>query len=435
MAERLHFLDWFRTLMIWAVVYGHLCFSGLTPSPEVIVDNHAFASANGEKRNSLGVRYMSIVRQWCIPLLFWVAGAASSLSHKDWPKTFTGIAKIALITVIGLLANGFVWAMSPMDTVCSPMDPCKNKGILFDFTVVPNAGVIFPIVFQMWFTTALIVLVLLNKPLFDALSNRGSKQMVAVQGLVTVILIAGLVKVSDQSNLAMWPLLSSIAICEALFLSASLAARSETLAFQANRQRFFHYICALAVVFQVSLIELTDYVGEVTVIYIILMCNKLYALGFIMTYSREAVGPCMSRCWPIAFVLSVLVAPSSSWSMSGHMTYPYYDAALDRCLYLGGGLVAIFSVDRVSRDIKCDPQPNWIGNGGLLLYLLHPAMATCLIATGLQTQVGIWFVATCICMALAFAFEALRRPRRTKQSVAVTKEDGLPKDEYTELSR
>merc|ERR1712150_38917 len=160
-----------------------------------------------------------------------------------------------------------------------------------------------------------------------------------------------------------------------------------------------------------------------------------YALGFMMTYSREAVGPCMSRYWPIAFVLSVLVAPSSSWSMSGHMTYPYYDAALDRCLYLGGGLVVIFSLDRVSRDIKCHPQPKWIGNGGLLLYLLHPAIATFLIASGLRTQVGIWFVATWICMAFAFAFEALQLPRRTKQSVAVTKEDSLPASEYTELSR
>jgi len=247
------------------------------------------------------------------------------------------------------------------------------------------------------------------------------------------------VKVSDPSDLAMWRLLSLIAICEALFLVAALAAASETLAFQGSQRRFFCYFCALACVFQVSLIDLHQYVGEVTIIYIFLMCNKLYALGFVMTYSREAVGPCISRCWPVAFLLSVLVAPSSNWSMSGHMTYPYYDAALDRCLYLGGALVVIFSLDRVSRTIKCDSQPSWVGNGGLLLYLLHPAIATFLIAAGLRTQVGIWFGATCICMAIAAAFEAGRRPRWTTVGMADTKEDAVEDnvvhDGYTEISQ
>lgn len=322
--------------------------------------------------------------------------------------------------------------MSPQDPLCSPMDPCPDRGILFDFTVVPNGGVVFPIVFQMWFTMALMILVILNKPLFDALSNRGSARMVAVQWLLTVILIAALVQVSDPSNLSMWHLLSLIAICEALFLLASLAAASETLGFQAKRTRLFQYICALAAVFQVSLIELNEYVGEPTFVYILLMCNKLYALGFVMTLSRDAVEPCISRYWPVAAVLSVLVAPSSSWTMAGHMTYPYYDGALDRCLYLGGALVVIFAWDRISRTTKCEKLPNWASNGGLLLYLLHPAIATCLIAAGVRTEVGIWVLATCMCMAIPYLFASLR-PQRTKRGMAVTKEDDLPSEEYTAL--
>merc|ERR1740123_1776004 len=284
---------------------------------------------------------------------------------------------------------------------------------------------------------ALMLLVVLNKPLFDALSNRGSARMVAVQWLLTVILSAALVQVSDPSNASIWQLLSLIAICEALFLLASLAAASDTHGIRAicassTSVRFFQYICALAAVFQVSLIELNEYVGEPTFVYILLMCNKLYALGFVMTLSRDAVEPCISRYWPVAAVLSVLGAPSSSWTMAGHMTYPYYDGALDRCLDLGGALVVIFASDRISRTTKCEKLPNWASNGGLLLYLLHPAIATCLIAAGVRTQVGIWFLATCMCMAIPYLLATLR-PRRTKRGMAVTKEDDLPSEEYTAL--
>jgi len=394
--------------MIWVVVYGHLCFSGLAPSAEVIEDNHAYAAAG--QQNSLGVRYMSLVRQWCIPMLFWVSGAASSFSYKgDWASLAKGTTKIAAITILGVLANGVAWAMGPQDPQCSAMSPCIGKGVLFDFTIVPDSGKIFPIVFQMWFTMCLMLLMLLNRPLFCALSQQGSVRAVSVQWLFTMLLTMLCVQVSspsEKSLVSTWPLLAWIATFEAVFDVAAVAA----VGFRAERPRLFHYICAVATVAQVSLSPINTYLGEVTGLYIFLMCHKLYALGFVMTRTRETATALVSRCWPLAVVLGVLVAPSSSWSMSGHMTYPYYAEALDRGLYLAGALLIIFALDRASRSIACEQLPAFVGNAGLLLYLLHPAIATCLVASGMRTIVSIWFWVTIIAMAIAYAKESLQHP-------------------------
>jgi len=390
--------------MIWVVVYGHLYFSGLMPNPEVMEDNHAYALA--EHRNSLGVRYISIVRQWCIPLLFWVSGAAASLSYKgDLVRFSRVLAKIAAITVAGLLANGLVWAASPQEPQCSPASPCTGKGIIFDFTIVPNAGKVFPVIFQMWFTMCLLLLVLLNRPLFCALSQQGSMRAVLVQWICTMLLSMAAVQLSapkDGRILSTWPLLAWIALCEAIFDLAALATDSAWLGLGEKKKRLLHYICAAAAVAQVPLSPMNGYLGEVFGLYIFLMCNKLYALGFVMTKNREIAAPLISRFWPLAVVLAVLVAPSSSWSMSGHMTYPYYADALDRSLYLTGALTFVFALDRISRNIACEQLPGFLEKAGLLLYILHPVIATCLIAAGVQTIASVWLLATSIAVAVAY---------------------------------
>jgi len=150
------------------------------------------------------------------------------------------------------------------------------------------------------------------------------------------------------------------------------------------------------------------------------MCNKLYALGFVMTKNREIAAPLMSRCWPLVVVWGVLVAPSSSWSMSGHMTYPYYADAVDRGLYLGGALTLVFALDRISRNMTCKPLPDFLDKAGLLLYLLHPAIATCLIAAGISTIVGVWLLATSIAVAVTYAGGALQRVGNAKTSTSLS---------------
>jgi len=418
MGERLHFLDWFRILMIWVVVYGHLFFSGILPSPEVMEDNHAYAWAG--QKSSLGVRYISIVRQWCIPLLFWVSGAAASISYKgDWMRLNRSLAKIGAITITGLFVNGLIWAASPQEPQCSPMSPCTGKGTIFDFTVVPDAGKVFPVIFQMWFTMCLLLLMFLNRPLFCALSQQGSMLAVSVQWLCTMLLSTAALQVSAPkggSILSTWPLLVWIALSEAIFDLAALATDSAWLDLGEEKRRFLHYICAVAAVAQVSLSPMNVYLGNVTGLYIFLMCNKLYALGFVMTKNRGNAAPLMSHVWPLVVVLGVLVAPSSSWSMSGHMTYPYYADALDRGLYLAGALTIIFALDRISRYITCKQLPDFLEKAGLLLYLLHPAIATCLIACGVQTIASVWLLATGIAVAIAYAGWGLRHAMNSRTS-------------------
>jgi len=408
--------------MVWVVVYAHLCFSGLVPSPEVMEDNHAYALTG--QRSSLGVRYMSIIRQWCIPLLFWVSGAAASLSYKgDWVRLSRGLVKVGAITITGLLANGIVWATSPQEPQCSPMSQCTGNGTIFDFTVVPDAGKVFPVIFQMWFTMCLLLLVLLNRPLFCALSQQGSMRAVSVQWMCTMLLSLAAVQVSapkDGQILSTWPLLAWIALSEAIFDVAALATDPAWLGLQEEKRRLLHYICAAAAVAQVSLSPMNEYLGNVTGIYIFLMCNKLYALGFVMTKNREIAAPLMSRCWPLVVVWGVLVAPSSSWSMSGHMTYPYYADAVDRGLYLGGALTLVFALDRISRNMTCKPLPDFLDKAGLLLYLLHPAIATCLIAAGISTIAGVWLLATSIAVAVTYAGGTLQRVGNAKTSTSLS---------------
>jgi len=196
--------------------------------------------------------------------------------------------------------------------------------------------------------------------------------------------------------------LAWIALCEAIFDLAALATDSAWLGLGEKKGRLLHYICAAAAVAQVSLSPMNGYLGEVFGLYIFLMCNKLYALGFVMTKNREIAAPLISRFWPLAVVLAVLVAPSSSWSMSGHMTYPYYADALDRSLYLTGALTFVFGLDRISRNIACEQLPGFLEKAGLLLYILHPVIATCLIAAGVQTIASVWLLATSIAVAVAY---------------------------------
>ena len=108
-SQRLHFLDWLRILLVGFVVYAHLTFCGAQlgrPSDNGTVDNDSWTTTDP---NRLAVRYNSIVRQWCIPVLFWISGAASALSFGK--RFWKGMWKILVLTFAGihqrLGSNGF----------------------------------------------------------------------------------------------------------------------------------------------------------------------------------------------------------------------------------------------------------------------------------------------------------------------------------------
>ena len=185
------FQDWFRTLLVCGVVYAHILRTGGLPGgidAVWLVDRpyHPYPLSHEPHRDDalnvspLPVRWLSLARQWAVPLLFWVSGSALGCSYG------TGVLKLkdklqplAVFTAVGMACNAFLWWSSPRNPECSlaaydrvklggaaaaSISPCANKGLFFDFTVVADSGTVFPVVFQMWFTIALMLILVVNWP-------------------------------------------------------------------------------------------------------------------------------------------------------------------------------------------------------------------------------------------------------------------------------
>eukprot|EP00913_Durusdinium_trenchii_P012159 g11420.t1 len=148
-AKRLHELDWLRALMVIMVVYAHISTSGIRGGVhgKLADDDRIY---NMRDPSTLGVRWISMVRQYCLPLLLFVSGAASACSFRTSPGNF---GKILLYTLMGVSLNAVLWLLGPQDPSCDPgsgYGRAECHGAVFDFTVCPFSGKIFPIVFQMW---------------------------------------------------------------------------------------------------------------------------------------------------------------------------------------------------------------------------------------------------------------------------------------------
>merc|ERR1719162_2949446 len=106
-------------------------------------------------------RHITVIRQWCLPLLFWVSGASMACSYKGGVPR--GLGKLLAISAVGMCCNAFLWYTSPQNRDCIIDTPaCQGKGIIFDFSICGRAGWWFAILFQMWYTLVLVVLCLLN---------------------------------------------------------------------------------------------------------------------------------------------------------------------------------------------------------------------------------------------------------------------------------
>eukprot|EP00746_Dinoflagellata_sp_MGD_P049067 gnl/MRDRNA2_/MRDRNA2_22214_c0_seq2.p1 gnl/MRDRNA2_/MRDRNA2_22214_c0~~gnl/MRDRNA2_/MRDRNA2_22214_c0_seq2.p1 ORF type:complete len:223 (+),score=12.20 gnl/MRDRNA2_/MRDRNA2_22214_c0_seq2:82-669(+) len=149
-------------------------------------------------------------------------------------------------------------------------------------------------------------------------------------------------------------LMTVLALGEAAFLACALLTME-------NRRphwlplRVVHYCLAVVICLQFGGAPITETMGTVSpsfLLYIIVGFNKFFELGFIMTKARLTCGssshvqPLLSSCWPCMLILGAIVAPSTNWVMAGNVTYPYFPHVIDRCLYVAGGLVVAFLVDR-----------------------------------------------------------------------------------------
>ncbi|CAE7488727.1 unnamed protein product [Symbiodinium microadriaticum] len=386
--KRFHEFDWFRAIMVILVVYAHISRSGVPGGVQANIspDNRIYTDENP---SPFAVRWISEVRQYCLPLLFYVSGAASACSFKQAPS---GFGKIAVYTFLGVALNGVLWVMGPQNPECDPgSGPSRPecKGAVFDFTVSPWSGKLFPILFQMWYCVMLIALMLINWPLFAYLHQKRCHvailgvQLVATTGLITAfVLLAG-----DEMEQP-FMVASLKVVSEALFLAAAVLTRPEYRPTWLPL-RLIHYVLGFIMFLAFGCAPIAPRIERISagfILYIFTGFNKSFQLGFIITLSRlpgrEEALPIVSTYWPLLVLLRTLTAPSTSWFAGGNLTYPYYPRLVDRGLYAGGAVVVMLVVDRVGRHIDCKALPASMANMALLLYLLHPwIMAVLIVAT------------------------------------------------------
>ena len=137
-----------------------------------------------------------------------------------------GLVKILLYTLFGVALNSVLWLLGPQNPKCDPgtgYGRPECQGLLFDFTICPDSGRIFPLVFQMWYTAMLMALMLLNWPLFAFLRNGTCHlailglQVIASVGLESAfVVLAG----SEISNPAL--IIGIMVVCEVVFLGLAV---------------------------------------------------------------------------------------------------------------------------------------------------------------------------------------------------------------------
>mmetsp|Transcript_65207 Transcript_65207/g.153544 ORF Transcript_65207/g.153544 Transcript_65207/m.153544 type:complete len:474 (-) Transcript_65207:261-1682(-) len=400
--RRFNEFDWLRAIMVILVVYAHISRSGVPGGVknEISPDDRIYTDENP---SPFAVRWISEVRQYCLPLLFYVSGAASACSFKKAPGSF---GKIAIYTILGVALNGVLWVMGPQNPECDPGTShlrSECTGAVFDFTISPWSGKLFPILFQMWYTVMLIALLLINWPLFGYLHHKPCHvAILGLQFVVTAALIIMFVFLAGEEIEDPISVAAMKVVCEALFLALSVLTRPE---FRPSwlPLRFIHYLLGVLMFVSFGLTPIADNITHISpgfILFIFIGFNKSFQLGFIVTLSRlpgrEEAEPIVSIYWPMIVILRTVTAPSSSWFAGGNLTYPYYPRMADRALYVAGAVVVMFIVDRVGRHIHCKALPVWLGNTALLLYLLHPWVMAVLITatrgTFLQDAGTIWLL-------------------------------------------
>jgi|Transcript_108254 hypothetical protein len=421
MGERQHFLDWLRAILIGCVVYAHLNFCGLVSIPDEAVDNHAFRFENpsGEKLHSLlAVRYNSILRQWCIPLLFWISGASAALSYSGLRKFLKNITKIGVFTWMGVAINGTMWLLGPRDPLCSISSPCKDKGVLFDFTEDPFNGNVEPFFNQMWFTLALILVMLVNRGFCNVVCGGDSLLWLIMPLCLAALIYIPLFIASELRVLsALWLIASEVLF---LFVSGCTYKAAKLPECHHMPARGLQYLSATISVLQCGIFQIVPPINDITagyVLFLAICCNRWFQLGVLMTKIGDA--PLLSQAWPVVIILVVLFAPSTNWIMAGVLTYPYYsdDASgashlVDRCLYFAGTFTMFFVVHRISLSIKCVALPNVIGKSALVLYICQIAFITICLQVGMRSVVLIWFACCVAAIVLTSGLMLIQKKAR-----------------------
>jgi len=365
----------------------------------------------GTHRSPYSMRWISVIRQWCLPVLFWVSGAAIACSYRGGcPR---GIDKLMMFTAVGMGINACLWCVSPMEKECTitkMSEPeCQNKGLLVDFSICGGAGAWFAILFQMWYTIALSGLTIINWPLLAVTQGSCRPAWLIFQGLLNASILSGFLYVAggspDPAGVAI-----SLFIYEAVFqFLCMLNARAVSSCRWPDWLpiRLLHYLLALVTISQFSLIRFADEMLHINGAYLTFIntgFSKFFCMGFIMTDARKGPHrlpePLVSACWPVMLFVIAVVSPSTNWQLAGMMTYPFFHEASARFLYVSGAMVMVFCLDRISRGLACRPLPDVLSHMSLLAYLIHPALITILLAFGMREVMHVWLSVLGLCLLI-----------------------------------
>lgn len=479
--DRFNYLAWIRTLLIAIILYAQLSFSGLTEYDTLMLDDRTYdpyMNSRSGSPSSLSIRWVSICRQWCLPLLFWVSGAVAGFDFGQ--RRCYGLGMIGVLTLVGIVANGSIWILGPQNDQCWPLDHAKpecESGRLFQFSVVAGHGSIFPWISQMWYTIVLAIIILLNMPFMGVLAGRRGFGSLVLQWMIWTLLWGTLLQIASGGTLlerAQLPekyqwvasegkdyfesspevpdvhlAFAWLAGSEALFLSVSFVA-SRWKSDSWCPLRIVHYMAGAAMVLTLAAPIATE-IATITpsfTMYLLNIMNKSFQMGFMMIRPQvgdqgidtgNKVEPLFSKYWPLALLWASIVAPSTNFYMAGDLIYPFLPGTLDRCLYVAGAVSVFFMVDRAGHSLESSPVPRAVSSSTLLLYLFYPWVLALLVCAGLRapedsiirtlfTQAGTVWVSTilavlvpCVFLFSIWSYCCTKRAAARERRTAVTR--------------
>lgn len=189
-----------------------------------------------------------------------------------------GLVKILLYTLFGVALNSVLWLLGPQNPKCDPgtgYGRPECQGLLFDFTICPDSGRIFPLVFQMWYTAMLMALMLLNWPLFAFLRNGTCHlailglQVIASVGLESAfVVLAG----SQISNPAL--IIGLMVVCEVVFLGLAVLTMPQ---YRPSRipLRFIHYCLGAVTTVQFGCIPYAPVIEHISGAFVVFILTGL----------------------------------------------------------------------------------------------------------------------------------------------------------------
>mmetsp|Transcript_51560 Transcript_51560/g.130360 ORF Transcript_51560/g.130360 Transcript_51560/m.130360 type:complete len:795 (+) Transcript_51560:51-2435(+) len=379
--RRLHHLDWLRAAAILLAVCLHIAQILRAPWPWHHDDNDFFQ----DEENAISpdwwyYRLTAHGRLFVIPILFYISGAAMALGGGSLGPF---LLKISLVTLCGCGQNYVLYATGPQDPNCSfdrrTHDECQT-GLWLDFLIAPKSGQIFPIIYQLWYTIALVIFISEDIALYSEVRRAYAEKQVRAHCLVLryfcvaglyALSVMGKIPIAEFCLLLALEALSSVCIIRSAQLAGSASAETPSV-----RARLWQYAAIMVAVLQFGYpnFDIQSFDGKLFVYFHIF--RQLMAIGFVSTLTRKTTALVLSRSWPLAFIIFVTLLPSSSYYWGGMVAYPWLPHRIDRLIMISASFMGVLMLDRIGHvfgDAGLDLEmPDYFSHAALLMYIAHP---------------------------------------------------------------